>query len=349
MSTASLPPTGAAPAPLPSSPTARARRLLRGRRVGVWLALAALVVLSAILAPGTLDGSSIESMLPFAAVLAIVSIGQTLVVQQGGIDLSIPGVMSMSAVIVTQYPSGDDGKLLAGVLIALAAAGAAGALTGFVVTKLKVTPIVATLGVNALLLGVVRSYSGGVPTGAADALSDFSLDKTLGLSNTVWVAIAVTALVSVLLARTVVGRRFVACGAAPRTALASGIPVERHGIAAYVGAALCYATAAILLAGYVQSPSITTGDAYLLPPIAAVVIGGTPLGRGKASVVASVGGALFLSQLTQLILGLGAPTAVQLLVQAAVIGVAVGTRRFDLSGLLLRRAAAREPSVAASP
>ncbi len=300
---------------------------------GVWVALAALVVLSAAGAPGTLQRASIESMIPFAAVLALVSIGQTLVVQQGGIDLSTPGVMSMTAVIVTQYPGGDDGRLPIGIMVALLAAAGAGAVSGLAVARLRLTPIVATLGVNALVLGVVRSYSGGVPAAAADALSSFALDQTFGLSNTVLVALAFTVLVSVLLSRTVLGRHFVACGVAPRTARATGLRTEGHAVGAYVGAALCYSTAAILLAGYVQSPSITSGEPYLLAPIAAVVIGGTPLGHGKASVVASVGGALFLSQLAQLILGLGAPAAVQLLVQASVIGIAVGVRRMAIPGL----------------
>ncbi|WCB95382.1 Ribose import permease protein RbsC [Baekduia alba] len=315
------------------------------RGAGVWLGLAGLLVLSAVLAPGTLRGSSISSMLPFAAVLAIVAIGQTLVVQQGGIDLSVPGVMSMAAVVVTRFPAGHDGRLVGGIALALAAAALAGLFTGLVVTRLRVSPIVATLAVNALLAGIVRSYSGGVPTGAPHALSDFALAKTMGISNTVLVAAAFALVARVLLAQTIAGRRFVACGAAPRTALASGIPVGRFVLTGYVAAALCYAAGAILLTGYVQSPSITSGDAYLLAPIAAVVVGGTALGRGKASVIGSVGGALFLSQLTQLILGLGAPTALQLLVQAAVIGVAVGAPGLRPQRLVRRR---RAPAAAAS-
>ena len=327
---------GAAPATSPPAEPGEDRSLLarampHGRQfTGVWVALAALVVLSAVLAPGTLRGASVSSMLPFAAVLALASIGQTLVIQQAGIDLSVPGTMSMTAVIVTRYPHGDDGRLVTGVAIALVAAAAAGAVNGITVSRLGLTPIVATLGMNALLLGVVRSYSGGVPTSAAHALSSFALDKTLGVSHTVLLAAAFAVAVSLVLNRTVVGRSFVATGVGPAAARATGLRTELHVIGGYAGAALCYAIAAMLLAGYVQSPSVTSGDPYLLAPIAAVVIGGTPLGHGRASVIATVGGALFLSQLNQLILGLGAPAAVQLLVQAAVIAAAVGARRVDL-------------------
>jgi ribose transport system permease protein len=313
------------------------RTWLGGRKTAVWIATLALFALSAVFAPGTVSSQSIQSMLPFAAVLAIASIGQTLVVQQGGIDLSVPGIMSLAAVVVTQVPHGDDGQLILGILAALAVAALAGLLNGLVVTKLRVTAIVATLGVNALLLGAVRSYSGGVSTGAASALSDFSLAKTLGVSNTVLLAVAIAALVSVLVSRSLAGRRFVAVGAAPRAARVAGLRVERYVIGGYVLAGVCYGAAAIVLAGYVQTPSITTGDPYLLAPIAAVVIGGTALGRGKATIIGSAGGALFLSQLTQLILGLGAPTAVQLLVQAAVIGVAVGAQGVNFRRVRFRR------------
>jgi ribose transport system permease protein len=300
------------------------------------MALLALVLLSAILAPGTLQAASLSSMLPFAAVLAIASVGQALVIQHAGIDLSIPGCMSMTAVIVTQFPHADDGRLALGVALALAAAAAAGAVNGIAVCKLGLTPIVVTLGTNAVLLGVVRAYSGGVPASAAPRLSSAALDETLGIPHTVLVAVLVAATVSAVLHRTVAGRRFVAVGIAPHSARASGLHTDTAVVGAYVAAALCYATAAILLAGYVRTPSITSGDPYLLAPIAAVVIGGSALGHGRTSVAATVGGALFLSQLGQLILGLGAPAAVQLLVQAAVIAVAVGVRRVPLRRVPLR-------------
>jgi ribose transport system permease protein len=306
------------------------------------VALAALLLVCACVAPGTLDGKSIESMLPFAAVLSLVAVGHTLVIQQAGIDLSTAGVMSMTAVIVTQHPAGDSGRLVEGIALALCAAALAGLVNGLVIAKLDVSPIVATLGANALLLGVVRSYSGGVPTAATKSLSNFALDKTMGISNTVVVAAIFTALTALVMTRTVLGRSFIASGIGPAAARAAGLRTDGYIIGAYVASAICYATAATLLAGYVQSPSISTGDPYMLAPIAAVVIGGSSLGRGRTSVVASVGGALFLSQLTQLILGLGAPTAVQLLVQAAAIGVAVGARRWHPFAVIRHRRATND-------
>jgi ribose transport system permease protein len=89
----------------------------------------------------------------------------------------------------------------------------------------------------------------------------------------------------------------------------------------------------VVLAGYVQSPNTNAGTPFLLPSIAAVVVGGTALLGGKGTVVGSAIGALFLSQLTQLVLSLGAPSSTQLILQAIVIAVAVTTQRIDFSSI----------------
>ena len=95
-------------------------------------------------------------MLPFASALAIASLGQTLVVMQGGIDLfRVAGGFSLYVVIVTKYPAGDNSRLWAAIGIAVLAAIAAGLLNGFLIGRMRLNPIVATLGTNALLFGVV--------------------------------------------------------------------------------------------------------------------------------------------------------------------------------------------------
>src|SRR5699024_5084776 len=93
---------------------------------------------------------------------------------------------------------------------------------------------------------------------------------------------------------------------------------------AYILAALCYGIAGLVLAGYVQTPGVKVGDDYLLPSIAAVVVGGTSLGGGRGRMIGSAIGAVLLSQLTQLVLSLGPPPSTQMVVQAAVIAFAAG-------------------------
>jgi len=296
-----------------------------GAATGIVAATVALFLVSWIVEPQSLREGSLLGMLPFAAILAIVAVGQTLVIQQGGIDLSVPGMISLTVVIMTAHPDGDAGKLPEALLLAFGAALAAGALTGFLVSRVGITPIVTTLGMNALLYGGVVQVSGGTPTTTTDALKDFASSRVAGVPVTVPIAIALTALVAFVVKKTVVGRRFEGVGASDTGARAAGIVVSRHKVGAYVAASLLYCAAGVLLAGIVSTPSAFQGDSYLLPSVAAVVLGGTSLLGGRGSVAASAVAALFLTQLDQLLLTSGASSAVQSLVQAGalVVGIAI--------------------------
>src|SRR5205809_4531711 len=133
--------------------TASSRERLAASRglVTVLVALVVLIVLGETAAPSSVSHGALLGMLPFAAVLAIASLGQTLVVMQGGIDLSVAGTISLVVVIITHEAYGDDNKVLPAALIALGAALVAGLVNGFLVGRLGLNAIVATLGTNALL------------------------------------------------------------------------------------------------------------------------------------------------------------------------------------------------------
>jgi ribose transport system permease protein len=309
----------------------------------IWFATALLFVVSAAI-PGGLSGASLLSMLPFASILAIASIGQMFVIQQRGIDFSVVGVIGLSTVVISQYPSTHHNGLLVAILLVIAVGVLSGLVVGLAATKLRITPLIASLGVNALLLGAAEAYSGGTPSVAPAAMTRLANDKTIGIPNTLFLAVAVTAVLSFCLHRTTVGRRLKLIGANPDAANAQGLPVDVYRIGAYVMAGICYAAAGVVLAAYVSTPAIDSGDVYLLATISAVVIGGTPLVGGRASVLATAMGALFLSQLEQLVVALGAPTSVQLILQSAAIAVAMALRlvaaRFPLNLAVRRRTAA---------
>jgi ribose transport system permease protein len=294
-----------------------------GAATGVVVATALLFLLSLIVEPQSLSHSSLLGMLPFAAILAIVAVGQTLVIQQGGIDLSVPGVISLTVVLLTSVPDGDNGKLPIAILYALLGALAAGALSGVLVSRIGITPIVTTLGMNALLYGFVIQVSNGNPPPTTSRLNDFATSKIAGVPTTVPIAIVVTALVAWTVKKTVAGRRFEGVGASNSGARAAGLVVARHKLVAYVAAALLYCLGGILLAGVVSDPSAFQGDAYLLPSVAAVVLGGTSLLGGRGSVAASAVAAVFLTQLDQLLLTSGASAAVQNLVQAGALAIGI--------------------------
>ncbi len=317
--------------------------------VTITIAVVLLFVASAVLAPTSVSRGALLGMLPFAAVLAIAAIGQTLVVQQGGIDLSVPGAVSLAVVIVTHEPNGDDSKLVPALALSLFVAIVAGIANGFLVGRLGLNPIVATLGMNALLYAGVLGISGGSPRRTTDLLRHVAGGLSFGIPNSVYVALVVVALAAVAVKTTAAGRRFEAIGANPDAAFATALPVNRHRAGAYVWAQVLYWLAGVLLAGIIAQPTAFQGDAYLLPSVAAVVLGGTSLLGGRGFPVATAMAALFLSQLDQFVLALGVSFAIRTLVEAAALTVGVALYTLDWRRLVERlRPRTPTPSTATS-
>lgn len=329
--------------------------LVRGSRVKpskgfltIAISTAVLFVLAAMVAPSSVSGGAIQGMLPFAAVLAIVGLGQMLVVQQGGIDLSVPGAVSLTVVIVSHYPNGVDGKLGVGILIALAYCIGAGLLNGLLVGRLGLNSIIATLGTNALLYGAVLGISGGIPRSTTRLLNGIATGSTLFIPNSVLFALGCLVIVVLVLKKTPHGRRFEAVGASRAAARATGLRVRTHNFLAFVWAQILYCIAGIVLAGIMLQPTAFQGDAYLLPSVAVVVLGGTSLLGGRGFPVSTVIAALFLSQLDQFVLALGVPFAIQTLVQAAALAVGVATYTVDWRAVREKLTRRRLPAAAST-
>jgi ribose transport system permease protein len=318
--------------------TVRSTRL-SSPSAAIWVAIALLFGVSLIVAPNTIAPNAVLGILPFAALIAIAGIGQTLVVQQRGLDLTVAAMITLSAILVTKIPNGRDAQLPLAFAAITGIAVLAGLISGIAVTRLGITSVVATLGVGALLTGVALQVTGGaLSIAAAPSLDAFAFGKVVGIPNVVIVAAVAIALVSLAIRRTVAGRWFVATGANPAAAHAAGLPVRWIQVGTYVVASLFYAFAGILLAGFVGTPGVSAGDSYLISTVAAVVLGGTSLAGGKGSVVATAGGAIFLTQLSAVVLGMGAPPPAQLILQGTIIAVGMGLR--NVPWQRLRRSAA---------
>jgi ribose transport system permease protein len=310
--------------------------------VTVVVALVLLVLAGLFFAPSSLHKGAVLGMLPFAAVLAVVALGQTLVVMQGGIDLSVAGSVSLSIVIVTHEAYGDNARVLPAALAALLVAVLAGVLNGFLIGRLGLNAIVATLGTNALLYAGVLGVSGGTPRQTTDLLASIADGTTLGIPNAVYFAVLAVVVSTVAVKRTVVGRRFEAVGANGAAAWATGLRVQRYQGGGYVWAQVLYWLGAMLLAGIINKPTAYQGDSYLLASVAAVVLGGTSLLGGRGDLVATALAALFLTQLDQFVLALGVSFAVQTLTQAAALAIGVALYTIDWAGL--RRRLSRTPT-----
>ena len=294
----------------------------------VLVSTAALIALCLVFAPSSVTYGALSGSLPFAAILAIVGLGQMIVVQQGGFDLSVAGGVSLAVVLSTHYPEGDSARLLPAVLIALACAAAAGLVNGVMVGLLRLNAIVATIGMNALIYGGVFAVSGGIPRTTTPLLANIAGGDFLGLGHSIYFALLVLAVVTFVMKQTVVGRRFEAIGANPLAARAVGLHVRWHQTMAYVYAQLLYCIAGVLLAGITNQPTAFQGDSLLLPSVAVVVLGGTSLVGGRGFPLSTVISAFFLTQLSQFALAVGVPYSAQTIIQALALGFGIAVYSF---------------------
>ncbi len=318
------------------------RRLVRGF-VTIVISTLVLLALCLVFAPSSISSGALAGSLPFAALLAIVGLGQMLVVQQGGFDLSVAGAVSLAVVIATHVPDGDNARLLPAVLMAIGCAVAAGVLNGILVSFLKLNAIIATIGTNALLYGGVFAVSGGVPQTTTTLLADIAGGETIGIPNSVCFALLALAVVAFVMKKTVAGRRFEAIGANPLAARSVGLPLRLQ-MVAYVYAQLLYCLAGILLAGITREPTAFQGDPLLLPSVAVVVLGGTSLLGGRGYPVSTVIAAFFLNQLSQFALAIGVPYSAQTIIQALALGfgIAVYSVRWTKNSTRLARPSTEE-------
>ena len=175
------------------------------------------------------------------------------------------------------------------------------------------------------MLGITMHVTSGFSQQAPPPLNKFGVGKFLEVPLTIYVMLVIAAIAMFVLGKTTVGRRFIATSVNPDAALTVGIPLDGYRVATYALAGFCYAAAGVLLAGYVLSPTVFSGMPYLLATVAAVVVGGNPIGGGlRGSVTATIIGALFLTYLGQLVLAVGFETSAQNIVQAIIIIASVG-------------------------
>jgi ribose transport system permease protein len=321
--------------------------LLFGTRfVTIWLAMALLLVVCRIVAPSTLSSASWSALLPIGSVVAIVALGQMLVIMMGGIDLSMGATISLLANVLVGVSKGSNDGLAKAIVIVFLVAVLIGLVNGFLVAVFDLNPLIVTLAISLIVLGVTAEYRVGIAnsTTVPDALSDFVFDKVLGVSKTFWFVVVLTAVIALVLRSTTVGRRFQAVGANRRAAWMAGIRIRLYVIGAYVAAACAAGMAAIFIGGIVVSPGVDPGATYLLGPVAAVVLGGAALSGGLASPASTWVAAFFVTLLNQMLKVLGLTNASQFVVfgVAIVVGMLIsGDRIAELIGRLLLRPSVR--------
>jgi ribose transport system permease protein len=297
------------------------RRLRDQPVVPLVMLLAALVVLLQVVQPGIVKAEWVSTTIKFATPLAILAACQTIVMLTGGIDLSVAAVASLAGYVAASQSSNFGEP--AGVAIALGAATLVGLSNGIGIGLLRVQPLIMTLGIGLVVAGFLTVYQVlVVSSGAAvpEVIVVVFGDTTFGLiPNSLFVFVPMAALILYGLRRFGYGRLLYAVGDNLAAARLAGVRIGAVLLLAYVLSGLLAGIAGLALSGVTRASTIALADPYLLPSVAAVVIGGTSIFGGRGGYLGSIVGALILTVLVSLMTVLEAPQEVRQIVYGAII------------------------------
>jgi ribose/xylose/arabinose/galactoside ABC-type transport system permease subunit len=309
----------------PAHMTRWARFAALADRIGpVWFAVVGLFIVSGAISPAMFQVGQVLNILQVAAFLGVLATGQTLTLLSGGIDLSQAGMVTLINIVATSTMLGSDANIAEAVVASLAIAALIGLVNGVAVVLLNVTPLIATLAMNSILFGAALVYTGGAPHGgAAPSFQWIGAGALFGIpvSLILWLLIALA--VAWASRRTVYGRWLYAAGANGVAARLMGVPVAAVVVSTYVASALLAAIGGLLFTAYIGAPSLGIGNQFLLTSVAAVVVGGTALAGGVGSVVATIGGTIFITELNSFTNVIRVTTGTQMVLQGAIIALSV--------------------------
>lgn len=289
-------------------------------------ALVVLLVLSQLVVTSHFfSHASLSVLTPLVGIMAILTIGQALVIGTGGIDLSVAAVVTLVGQIVLKQSQGSNGGLAGALVACFVVCVAIGLVNGILIEGLRLNALVVTLAMGQLMTGITTTYRGQVAhfSNVPSDLAHAATANVAGISYLLIVAAGLAVVGSFFLHRVVAGRRLVLASAARRTAVLAGLRANSYRVLAYVLAACLYGLGGVLLAGQVQTPDLSLGSPYLLATIAAAVLGGAALTGGRVSVVATLLGAAFLTILDYDLQVKGYSAGVETLAQGIALLVAL--------------------------
>lgn len=301
-----------------------------GAAAASWLALLTLAVVASVLSPDFLEKQNLLNIGRQAAPLAVVALGQTIVILCGGIDVSVGAVISLTTVVLSTEMANDPSLVLPAVLLVFALGLLIGLANGVLISRLGTDPFVTTLAAMLIVQGAALVYTQGSPTnGLTPGFRQVSEGELLGIPASIYFALAAFGLCWFALQRTVWGRSVYAIGGNLRAAYLSGSRTGLTLASAYVACSLLAVLAGLLLAARIGTGEVSAGSGFELKSIAAVLIGGIAFGGGRGRISGAIAGVLILVVLFNLVNLLGLPSQLQLIVQGVVIvlGVAAYSRR----------------------
>lgn len=266
-------------------------------------------------------GEILTAALSFATFAIIVGLGQMMVISTGpgNVDLSIPATITLAGVVAMKVMDTDSSRLLIGIVAALACALAVGVFNFVLIRLLRIPPIIATLSSSFLVLSTAISYGRGIRIKPPPPLADFATTRILGIPLAAIFVLGIAIIIAFALRRTVYGRSVLAVGQNDRAAWLAGISVDRTRFFTYVLSALLSGICGIVLSGFSGGAALNMGEDFLLSSIAVVVIGGTSVAGGRASVPGIWGAALFMFLLVTMLNTFGASAGLRFMLTGLII------------------------------
>jgi ribose transport system permease protein len=273
-----------------------ARRLLSYRESGVFIALILLVAIMFVVSPTFRQPENIQIISMQMATIAIMAMGQTLVIISGAFDLSQTAVCALVAMVAGILWANDGLPPIAAIVIALAVGAVAGLANGVLAARLKLHPIVMTLATSTIFTGVTYVLTQGNPViGLPSLLLDLGSGSLGPIPVSVVVMLIVAAGMQILLTRTLFGLRVRQMGGNLGAARLVGVNVRRVWTAVFVVSGLLAGLGGIVELGQVGNALPTIGSTLLFPVISAAIIGGTLLSGGEGSMIGTLLGAAVLT------------------------------------------------------
>lgn len=292
------------------------------QRIGSYKSIFALLLLAAIfyLISYFVSSTKFSSILHISSFMALAAMGQTVVFLIAGIDLSVATLLSASGILLC-YLVDKQIPFAICIVIVLIASAVIGLINGLGISFLNIPALVMTVAVQYILRGTTLVATNGKPIAiSTESLSDWvNKPLLLGLSGGTVVMILCALIITWILYKTKLGREIYMLGSSPNVAKMSGVNVPLVTIAVYVIAALLTGLTGIMLVGYTGTAAVRIGDSYLLPSIAAVLLGGTsPLG-GKGNVFRTIIGAFILCNIVSLLTVLRMSEAYRQIIEGLIV------------------------------
>lgn len=325
-------------APVRKNPLQSLLKGSAGRNLGLVIALALLFVVGAVTSGDRfLNLENMLTILRYASIIGVVSIGVTFVITAGGIDLSVGSVIGLTTVVASltgvQMAAAQSSWILM-VLVALAVGAGAGLVNGILIAYGKVVAFIATLAMLVGARGLAELISGRQTQVVSnrDFLEVLRADL-LGIPILVWIFAVVAVAGWFLLNRTTFGRRTIAIGGNLEASRLAGIKVKRHLVYLYILAGVTAGIGGIMFLGRTTAGTSTHGLLLELDVIAAVVVGGTLLVGGRGTIMGTVLGVLIFSTLTNVFTQNNLDTSIQALARALIlVGAVLLQQRFASQG-----------------